>query len=176
MRAALVFAILAFSACAYKPWFVPRDKPIVVQPNEGLVALAVDSDQSVSIALCRDANLASCIELGPVSRNEGAVVARVHEGRHCIMQLAFEAGDTGHVESSEAKNASCVNVEAGRIAYVGHLILEVSPMGNTSYSKWRSRWQDRSDVMRTMVDANYPHLAQVPLATTSVGALAIPDD
>lgn len=147
-----------------------------MQPNEGLVTLAVETNQTVSLVLCRDANLASCIELGPVSRNEGAIVARLPAGRHCIMQLAFEAGDTGHVTSSEAKNAKCIDIAAGQIAYVGHLVLEVAAMGNTSYSQWRTAWQDRSEVMRTMVDASYPHLAQVPMARVAVDDAALPDD
>ena len=146
MRAAL-FALcacvgVATSGC-YKPWIVPHDKPIMIGPAEGLAALAVDSSstqtQSVSLVLCRDANLATCIELGPVSRDEGVVVARLPAGRHCIMQLAFEAGDVGHLTSNEAKDAKCVDVEQGRIAYLGHLVLEVSAMGNTSYCSARRR-------------------------------------
>jgi hypothetical protein len=168
-------AVVVMSGC-YKPWIVPHDKPIMIAPNEGLAALAVDSDHSVSIVLCHYANLASCIELGPVNRDQGAIVARLPAGRHCIMQLAFEAGDSGHVESSEAKNAKCILVEQGRIAYLGHLILQVEAMGNTSYSQWRAGWQHRGEVMRTMVDANYPHLAQVPMTSASTDLSALPDD
>jgi hypothetical protein len=174
---ATLVVVALVSAC-YKPWIVRHDKPIVVQPNEGLVAFAIDSDHSASLALCRDANLATCIELGPITRNEGAMVARVNAGRHCIMQLAFEAGDAGHVVSSEAHNATCVSVRAGEISYVGHLVLEVQAVGNTSFSKWRARWSDRRDVMRTMIDAGYPHLAQVPMTPVrfSTSPDAIPDD
>jgi hypothetical protein len=178
---AVCCSVAATSGC-YKPWIVPHDKPIMIGPAEGLAALAVDSRStqtqtlSVSLVLCRDANLATCIELGPVTRDQGAVVARLPAGRHCIMQLAFEAGDTGHLTSNEAKDAKCVEVEQGRIAYLGHLVLEVSAMGNTSYSRWRASWQDRSDVMRTMVDTSYPHLAHVPMARVAVDASALPDD
>lgn len=177
LRASVLAVVVASAgACFYKPWHVPRDRAIVLQPSEGLVALAVDTKQIVSLVVCLDGDLAQCSEVGPVTSTDGVVVARMTAGRQCIMQLAFESGATGHVVTAQKHDARCIYVERGHIAYPGHLVLDTAAVGNTAVSVWRARWDDRRGVIQTLVSESYPHLAALPLTTVALDAASLPDD
>ena len=167
-RAARLLAACAcaslWGACATfaSSWLVRRDAPLTLLPNEGLVALSARGVRA-SLALCRDGDLAQCIELGPVSDDRsGVVVARVHEGRHCVRQIVFELGaGGGFVESFDPPQAPCVDVVPGVVNDVG--VLEVDARATqTALVFVRSRFVARDDGA-ARVRAAYPHLARVPV-------------
>lgn len=172
---ALLVALFVVGAC-YKPWIVPNDKPIMLGPKEGLVAFAVDAQGFISMALCRDADLGQCVELGPASRDGSVVIARVPAGRHCVMQVAQEGSVLGNVFASDATSSRCIDVRQGVISYPGHFVLVRENYGNTAFFRWRSRWDNRSEVIRTMINRGYPHLENISMRHVKPIPFAIPDD
>ena len=174
---ALVCTILTATACA-RPWLVKTTEVVTLAPNEGLVAFATVADGVMSLALCKDADLALCMELGPVRKEAPLVISRVREGRWCVMEIICDLEDDfgALVDTKVASEAECFDVAAGHIAYPGHFEYEVQPT-QTSLVITKSRFQPRTEEsVRALVDGMYPHLANIVIKGAPMSPFAVPDD
>jgi len=154
--------LLGLNACAVGR-VVDRATEPQLRPTDGLLAFALDSNCEVGVALCRNADLSECANLGPLDHKHPLQVQQVPAGQYCLMHIDVTTPDSGTGLSDTVDEASvrCFDVEPGRLAYPGHLVYLVKP-SQTTYVTVESGW-DKRDTFAEQLRAAYPNLARWPV-------------
>lgn len=140
-------------------------------PQQGFIALALDTNRRTTVTLCRDADMAACVGFRRFGPRATVKVGQVPAGRYCLASIVAEAlsGAMGFVQNYEQETTSCFDVRPGVIAYPGHLIYRVQAT-QTTIVHIDGGWEKR-DTIEAELRAVYPNLKRWPVATVATGGV-----
>jgi len=162
MRLPALALVLALEGCAVGRLIHPHE-PLVLG-TDTLFALAVRSNEYVTLTFCRDADYGSCLTTPQLPRDHPVQLYRVPPGTYCLMDIDVEpnAGGWGvvHLRFSP-EDAPCFVTRAGAIAYPGDLEV-VAEQSEGIYWTIRPRWSWPTDIDQR-VYAQYSDLRGRPI-------------
>lgn len=129
-------------------------------PEATLLAMSVHSGATATLSLCRDADYASCVTIGPYTDADPVRVYAIEPGSYCLLDVLYELPPTISVHQGiEPDRAHCLDVRAGVITYPGDAHLVVTPAHQQGMSvRMGIVWDVRADFDDRFVAA-YPTLA-----------------
>lgn len=113
------------------------------------IVLAIQTRVPLTLSLCRNADLGTCVSMEPFTPGASIRVYAVPPGRYCLMEIYLRMFRGGTVAPGRAE---CFDVAADTVSYPGDL--EELERGG--------RWVAHADIVQR-VDANYPSLADRPI-------------
>lgn len=171
MRAVVSVMLVLVSAvgCVIPSRTLRPDEVIKASNTEAYVVVIADVPDTYTVSgyLCQDGDLGRCVTVGPQRTTDGLQVYAMPPGNYCLTQLLLQNGMASLDMQLDRKHYKCFAVDAGAVAYPGHLDVEVTPTQFSS-SAARYRFVVVSGV-REQVHAAYPTLAQVEFVTPLVG-------
>ncbi len=95
--------------------------------DEGVLLVAAQEAARVDLRFCVDGNRGRCADVGPTLPDGGLEVYVLPAGRYCLMHVRCEE-TPGTISEHDVPDdeARCVDVEAGQIAYPGHVVFDRS--------------------------------------------------
>ncbi len=152
---------LALAGCG-AGHILDRSETPELQPRDGFLALAVETNKRCAVTVCRDADMIHCTSFAGLTASHDLVVSVLPAGRYCLSTIIAEdpGGGMAYVLNFEADNTSCVDVTAGRIASPGYLVLRDDKGGGVG-------WDSERDVTGRL-RATHPKLARWPLVKVPV--------
>lgn len=147
---------------------VAKGSPADLQPDEGYLAVAVDTSTAVlQVDLTTDDDSASAA-IGPYSPPGDLLLLRVPVATWCVTGVLFDVAGSGGAQLEFGRNRFCTKVESGTVAYFGNLNLSFH------VDKWQSalRVIHRRAAARERLARDYPALMGLPglpAAVTPVG-------
>ncbi|HEY4224030.1 MAG TPA: hypothetical protein VGO62_21890 [Myxococcota bacterium] len=158
----LLSTLLVFASwgCAAGSVLRAADPPNLTT-HEGLLAVEVDDATCpLVLGLCHEADLDQCMSVGPIEHTQRLVMAKLPAGRACINRVECARGNAAVTWDIDSANATCVDIEAGRIAYPGDFVLTTQAVGNSSFENGHLRFS-KKDGLAARVAAAYPLLRDV---------------
>jgi hypothetical protein len=128
--------------------------------DRGLLILATESDQLVTLDFCRDGDDSNCARVGPISPSDSLVVYALAPGSYCLREITW--GYDWFGTSWHPRRPDCIDVAAGVVTYPGHLVLDGDgPHGwvrrGTAHAQFATAYPNLSALPVVLVE---PHVAR----------------
>lgn len=161
-------ALVLLSACAHP--VVQPGGDVALAPDEGLVALVVDTDNAVHYLSFQEKESAQSLVPKPLVPGKQLQVLKAKAGDYCIDRL-----DLPTIRfSSRSVGYLCVPVRAGTLTYPGHLALRVKEAGlkfgrsdrkDVRYTDMLFLYDAHADAQALLKKTHPALLARYPLET-----------
>lgn len=145
---------------------VPRDQAVVLEPGEGMMVVAVETNLHLNVTFCRDADFIQCVDLPAFTADSPVAISRVPVGRYCLGRITAEVafGTYGYVEAFSRDSTTCFDVGRAVLSYPGHLVYRDA--GDDGLERG---WDQRAGFEKT-VRRLYPKLGSWRFEVVDTGA------